>query len=68
MAYTEILYAVGDGVATITLNRPHALNSETSTLLREWMDALQQAEADPDVKAMVGTGAGRPFCPGADLN
>ncbi len=68
MPYTDIMYTVGDGIATITLNRPQALNAETSTMLRGWMEALRQSQDDPAVKAVVVTGAGRAFCAGADLN
>lgn len=62
-----VLYAVADGVATITLNRPESMNSlifETKVELRE---ALERAAADTAVRALVLTGAGRAFCAGQDL-
>src|SRR5215469_16500899 len=62
-----ILYEIADGIATITLNRPDALNA----LLPEMNDRLPQligeAEADPAVRVIVLTGAGTAFSAGADL-
>ncbi len=60
------LYEVTNGVAWLTFNRPerlNALNVEMAELLRDY---LEQATEDPDVKAIVLTGAGRAFCSGAD--
>jgi 2-(1,2-epoxy-1,2-dihydrophenyl)acetyl-CoA isomerase len=62
-----VLYAVTDGVATITLNRPDAMNSldvKTKVALR---DAVTAAADDPDVRCVVLTGTGRAFCVGQDL-
>lgn len=56
-----------DGVAWLTLNRPEALNAWTPELGRELADALELAAADPGVRAIVLTGAGRAFSAGADL-
>lgn len=66
--YDEILYEVDDPVATITLNRPAALNAWTNTMDAEIRDALQRASADSRVVGIVVTGAGRAFCAGADMN
>jgi 2-(1,2-epoxy-1,2-dihydrophenyl)acetyl-CoA isomerase len=66
-ARDTILYEVSDGVATLTLNRPERLNGITNRMLREVYETLQEAAADPDVRVLVLTGAGRAFCPGADL-
>jgi enoyl-CoA hydratase/carnithine racemase len=66
--YEDILYAVEDPVATITLNRPQALNAWTQTMAREVRDAVGRAERDPAVVGIVITGAGRGFCAGADMN
>ena len=55
-------------VALITLNRPAALNSFTKQLHRELGEAFDKAEANPQVRAIVITGAGRGFCAGADLS
>jgi enoyl-CoA hydratase/carnithine racemase len=66
--YDEIIYEVDDPVATITLNRPAALNAWTSTMDDEIRDAMRRAAADTSVVGIVVTGAGRAFCAGADMN
>ena len=68
MSYTEIAYAVADGVATLTLNRPDKLNAFTNVMMSEMIDAFDQADADDTVRAVIVTGAGRGFCAGADLS
>src|ERR1700712_343611 len=68
MDYTQILYDVADHVATITLNRPEALNAFTGTMMNEIIDAFDRIDADDDVRAVIVTGAGRGFCAGADLS
>lgn len=68
MDYTQILYAVDDHVATITLNRPDRLNAFTGPMVRELKGAFDRADADDDVRAVIVTGAGRGFCAGADLS
>ncbi len=65
--YSQILYAVDDPIATITLNRPERLNAWTDQMGVEVKHALARAEADPQVAVIVITGAGRGFCAGADL-
>ena len=67
MAFTEILYDVADRVGTITLNRPTRLNAWTRVMESEVRDATPQAEAEPTVRVIVLTGAGRGFCAGADM-
>jgi enoyl-CoA hydratase/carnithine racemase len=67
MAFETLLYDVADGVATLTLNRPERLNAVTSTSIRELMAALDAADGDDGVRAVIVTGAGRAFCAGADL-
>ncbi len=64
----SVLYESADGVATITLNRPHVLNAMNLKLMHELDSALQNAATDPSVRVMVLTGAGRGFCAGADLS
>jgi enoyl-CoA hydratase/carnithine racemase len=68
MTYEEVLYEVDDPVATITLNRPQALNAFTTRMGNELREALGEAERDPRVVGIILTGAGRGFCAGADMN
>lgn len=68
MDYEQILYDVDENILTITLNRPDKLNAFTGQMLAELLDALDRADADDDVKAIIFTGAGRGFCAGADLS
>jgi enoyl-CoA hydratase/carnithine racemase len=67
MSFEQIRYDVVDSIATITLHRPERLNAVTTTLLRELIAALDAADADDGVRAVIVTGAGRAFCAGADL-
>ncbi|MFC1443085.1 enoyl-CoA hydratase-related protein [Streptacidiphilus sp. N1-10] len=55
-------------VLLLTLNRPDRLNAWTFALEERYFQLLDQAEADPEVRAVVVTGAGRGFCAGADLS
>ena len=64
-AYDTILFAVEDGIARLTLNRPDRLNSFTVQMHEEVADALARMEG---VRTLVLTGAGRGFCAGQDLN
>jgi 2-(1,2-epoxy-1,2-dihydrophenyl)acetyl-CoA isomerase len=64
---SPIMYAVDDGVARITLNRPTSLNALTPPLMRGLCNALAEVRADRGVRVLVLTGAGRGFCAGADL-
>jgi 2-(1,2-epoxy-1,2-dihydrophenyl)acetyl-CoA isomerase len=57
-----------DGVATLTLNRPHKLNALNDVLGRALVEALNHAAEDSAVRAVVITGAGRGFCTGGDLS
>ncbi len=66
--YQEIQYQVNDPVATITMNRPEALNAFTNRMLAEIRHALSAAEQDERVVGIVLTGAGRGFCAGMDMN
>ena len=63
----QTLYSVSDGAAWITLNRPEVRNAISGTLVLEVFDHLQAAQADPAVRCIVITGAGKGFCAGADL-
>jgi len=68
MSYDEIAYEVDGPVATITLDRPDALNAFTITMQAEMNDAFDRVDADDDVRAVIVTGRGRGFCAGADLS
>jgi len=57
-----------DGVALATLNRPERLNAVNGTLHNELTRVTRDADADPDVKVLVITGAGRAFCAGGDFS
>ncbi|HXK22307.1 MAG TPA: enoyl-CoA hydratase-related protein [Myxococcota bacterium] len=67
MDYTTIRYELRDDVALITLQRPERLNAWTPRMSEEQVDAIERANADPAVGAIVMTGAGRGFCAGADM-
>jgi enoyl-CoA hydratase/carnithine racemase len=67
MSYDEILYEVDGPAAVITFNRPEKLNAWTGRMGREYRDALARADADPNVRGVILTGAGRGFCAGADM-
>lgn len=63
----DVLYEKGDGYAVVTLNRPVVLNAINWSILRRLKVALDRAEADDDVKAVILTGAGRAFSAGGDI-
>ncbi|MEZ0091536.1 enoyl-CoA hydratase/isomerase family protein [Streptacidiphilus sp. EB129] len=63
----ELLCRTDGGVRWLTLNRPEALNAVTAGMRERLVELLDSASADPDVRAVVLTGAGRAFCSGADL-
>jgi len=63
-----VLLNVADGVATLTLNRPASLNAWTPAMEARWNELLDLLATDDAVRALVVTGAGRGFCPGADRN
>jgi enoyl-CoA hydratase/carnithine racemase len=69
MDFETILVArAGDGIATLTLNRPDAMNAWNAVMAWEVDRALRQLDADDEVRVVVLTGAGRAFCAGADLS
>ena len=68
MDYSTILYDLEDNVLLITLNRPEILNAFNRDMMAELIDALDKADADDNVRAIIVTGAGRGFCAGADLS
>lgn len=63
-----VLYEEQGAVAVLTLNRPTALNSFTRQMHRDLWAALDRVQANPAIRALVLTGAGRGFCAGADLS
>src|SRR5256886_11054210 len=67
MTDSVVLDAPHPAVARITLNRPDRLNAIDSGLLDGLYEALDQVDADRDVRSVLLTGAGRGFCAGADL-
>lgn len=60
-------YEVSDHIATVTLNRPEAMNALTRQLYAELEQAFRDAHADPEVRAVILTGEGRAFCSGDDV-
>jgi enoyl-CoA hydratase/carnithine racemase len=67
VAYETVLYDVSDRICTITLNRPDKLNAWTRQMHLDVKDAMHTAGADPEVRVIILTGAGRGFCAGADM-
>ena len=67
MDFQTIRYATQDGVGSVTLNRPDRLNSFTAQMHEELAAALDAADADDKVRAILLTGEGRGFCAGQDL-
>ena len=65
--FEDIRVDVADDVCTITLTRPHRLNAWTGKMSAELYDAIEYANENADVGAIVITGAGRGFCAGADI-
>ena len=65
--YQTILVDKSEGIMTITFNRPERLNALNGQMLLDTLAALDDADADDAVKALIFTGAGRGFCAGADL-
>jgi len=67
MDYQDLLYEKEGAIATITLNRPEALNAISLPMLSSLSKALRDADADEAIRVIVMTGAGRGFCAGLDL-
>ncbi len=65
--FESVIYAVEEGLATITMNRPDALNAYTLEMGEELVAAFHAARDDARVRAIILTGAGRGFCAGVDL-
>ena len=67
-SYKNILYEKKRRGVQITLNRPHVLNALSDELLDELDSALEEAKKDPEIRAVVLTGAGGNFSSGEDLS
>ena len=65
--FETLRYEVADRILTITMNRPERLNAFNSKMQREFLEALDRADSDDSVRAVIVTGEGRGFCAGADL-
>ncbi len=68
MEYEWVIYEKENGVAILTLNRPDRLNSLIPPMRVEARKCIEDAAADPDVRVLVVTGAGRAFCAGGDVS
>ncbi|MES2975686.1 MAG: crotonase/enoyl-CoA hydratase family protein [Pseudomonadota bacterium] len=66
--YETILYELEDGILTLTLNRTERLNAFNTQMRLDLADALDRADQDDAVRAVILTGAGRAFSAGADLS
>ncbi len=67
MSYETVIWEQSDGVGRLTLNRPHTLNAWTAQFGAELKNVIEQEAAQPSVRAVLITGAGRGFSSGADL-
>ena len=67
MSYETLLYQADGAIATITLNRPEALNTIVPPMPDEFEAAVRDATLDSEVKVIVVRGAGRAFCAGYDF-
>lgn len=65
--HETVRYEARDGVGTLTMDRPERLNGMTNRMLREAWEVLSDVARDRSVRVLVLTGAGKGFCPGADL-
>ena len=66
--FDTVLVEIDEGVATLTLNRPDAMNAFDATMDREFHEAMWLLDADDAVRVIVVTGAGRAFCSGIDMS
>ena len=63
----ELLAELKEGVLTLTLNRPDRLNAINGPMLKALSEQLPRANRNPEIRAIILTGAGRGFCSGLDL-
>src|SRR4051794_25260248 len=66
--FEDVRYDVADHVATITLARPERMNAFRAETMRDFLGALDRADEDDDVRAVVVTGEGKAFSAGADIS
>src|SRR5271166_5677033 len=67
MDFKQIIYEKADNVARITFNRPTRSNAMTLPMVTEMRQAMEDADRDPAIGAIVVTGAGKSFCAGLDM-
>ncbi|MBI4836892.1 MAG: enoyl-CoA hydratase/isomerase family protein [Candidatus Portnoybacteria bacterium] len=67
-SYNTVLFAVEDGVAALTFNRPEKLNALNTEMLSEIDEVIDQVRHHPEIRALILTGQGRAFIAGADIN
>ncbi|MCM3568248.1 enoyl-CoA hydratase [Neobacillus mesonae] len=67
MDFETILFKKEDGIARVTMNRPHVRNAQNGRMIEEMDEAFRNAEHDPEVKVIILAGAGTSFCSGHDL-
>lgn len=67
MSASQILFVVTEGVGTVTLNRPEAMNAFGGTMREDLLELLRLAREDRRVRCVVITGAGKAFCAGGDI-
>lgn len=68
MTFKTLLTEIEAGVMTIRLNRPEKLNAMNEPMVLDLLNAIDEADRDDRVRAVVFTGSGRAFCAGADLS
>jgi enoyl-CoA hydratase/carnithine racemase len=68
MTYETLRYEIDGPILTVTLNRPDKLNAYTAQMGEDIADAIERADADDAVRAVILTGEGRGFCAGADIS
>ena len=66
-ALPELLETIGDGIATLTFNRPERMNALSTPIMQRLLDGLPRLAGDPAVKVVILTGTGRAFCAGGDV-
>ena len=68
MEFKSVIFEKGDGIATVTLNRPEALNAFSKDVIKEILQALEDIRSDENIRVVVLTGAGeKAFSAGADI-